>query len=317
MAFDDLERLIADWLLDGEYRLHSERTVETRRGFLKNLLWFLKQNNHEWCGTREVKAFLHYLRHGHEDEGGRWGRPHLRQPVRPVTVRDYYNNLHTFFKFVVAEGVLESSPMDQVPVPVYRADQKEPFTSEQVSALLQAARRTSNARRDELICLLLLDTGIRASELTGLKVCDVDLQGRSCIVRGKGNKTRSVFFGVAVASALRAYVRGERRSAAQPLFVSDRGSESVRPLTRSGLLQLIQRLGEAAEIQGSSCNVHRMRRTFAVEWLRGGGNVFSLQAMLGHTNLQMTQRYLALARADIEAQARQFSPADRIQARNR
>lgn len=83
-------------------------------------------------------------------------------------------------------------------------------------------------------------------------------------------------------------------------------------MKRSGLLQLIRRLGRKAGIQATRCSPHTFRNTFAVEFLRGGGNLFSLQQLLGHSSLSMTNRYVALAQGDIENQHRQFSPADRL-----
>lgn len=385
LSISALENAMEEWLLDCEYRLHSPRTLETRRSFLKNLLWFLRHRNCSHCGPRELKTFLHYLRHGHE-EGGRWGKAHLNRSVRPTTVKDYWICLHTLFKWTVTEGILPTSPMALIPKPQVREEEKQPLTPEHVAALLQAARRSQQPRRDEAILLLLLDTGIRASELCGLKIADVDLAGRQCMVLGKGDKWRTVHFGLTTGNALRLYLRqrlgdgsgsspkgkkkginknkgtgkkGAKKTAWQgnlantaslccsseanavpsagakatsqstsqavfenitqePLFVASLNHPSWderKPLTRSGLLQLIERLGKAAAIQGRPCSPHVLRRTFAVQWLRGGGDVFALQAMLGHTNLQMTQRYLSLARADIAAQARQFSPADRLQDR--
>ncbi|MBV9865373.1 MAG: tyrosine-type recombinase/integrase [Abitibacteriaceae bacterium] len=312
LALRDIESLAEEWLLDCEYRLHSPQTLQTRRVFLTNLCWFLKHRHYQTCGTRELKEFLHYLRHGHE-EGGRWGRKHLNKPVRPVTVKDYHVCLSTFFKWLVAEGILPTSPMERIPRPVVRFEEKQPLTPAEVKALFGAARKSLHPQRNELILLLLLDTGIRASELCGLKVQDMDLNRRFCSVLGKGNKRRVVYFGVSTGSALRVYLRQRAGRAEEPLFLSIVPGVTERPLTRSGLLKLIERLANAAGIQ-RSCSPHVLRRTFAIQWLRGGGDIFALQSMLGHTNLQMTQRYLSLARADIEAQARQFSPADQLRA---
>ncbi len=122
-----------------------------------------------------------------------------------------------------------------------------------------------------------------------------------------------VHFGMATGNALRLYLRSrsDADTDEEPAFVADKCGEAVRPLTRSGLRQLIGRLGKAAGIT-RACSPHVLRRTFAVSWLRNGGNIFSLQAMLGHSDLRMTQRYLSLARADIAEQARQFSPGDNL-----
>jgi site-specific recombinase XerD len=308
----ELLKACDDWLLDCEYRLQSPRTLETRRVFLKNLNWFLEHRGYANCGTIELKELLHYLRHGHEEEGCRWGNKQCAKPVRPETVKDYWICLSTFFKWLVAEGCLDASPMASIAKPVVRFEEKQPLTPAQVKALLSAARRSLHPRRDEALVLLLLDTGIRSSELVGLKVKDVDLHARRCNVLGKGNKLRAVHFGTTAGNALRIWLRQHGGSPDDPLFLADKSGGAVRPLTRSGLQKLLKRLGDAAGIQGTPCSPHVLRRTFAVTWLRNGANVFSLQAMLGHSELRMTQRYLSLARADIADQARQFSPADSL-----
>ncbi|HZO87079.1 MAG TPA: tyrosine-type recombinase/integrase [Chthonomonadaceae bacterium] len=186
--------------------------------------------------------------------------------------------------------------MQTIAAPVARAAQIQPFTPEQGNALLQAAKRSSHRRRDEAILLFLLDTGVRASELCAIQIRHLGMQSRRCTVLGKGNKHRMVPFGGTTAKALWQYLREDPRDPDDPMFISERGE----PLTRSGLRQLMERLGKAAQIERARCSPHTWRHTFTVEFLRAGGNVFSLQQMLGHTNLQMTNRYVALAQADIE-----------------
>lgn len=159
--------------------------------------------------------------------------------------------------------------------------------------------------------MLLLDSGLRASELCSLRVTDLDQTNRSCRVLGKGNKYRTVRFGASSARVLWQYLRetsAERESTDTPVFLSDRGANTGGAMTRSGLLQLIERLGEAAGISTARCSPH----TFAVSFLRNGGHVFALKEMLGHTSLTICNRYVALANADIEQQHKQYSPADRL-----
>ncbi len=166
-----------------------------------------------------------------------------------------------------------------------------------MQALPKATRSSLQPRRDEAIVLFFLDTGIRCSEMAGLRIKNVDLYARQCKVLGKGDKMRVVHFGVTVGQALRHYLRQRRAEPDEPLFVASKSGGMLRPMTRSGLLQPIDRRGKAAGITGRSCQPHVLRRTFAVTWLKNGGNIFSLQAMLGHSDLRMTQRYLSLATA--------------------
>jgi site-specific recombinase XerD len=312
ISIKNLDRYGRGWLLDGEIRQLSNRTIEARTFLLDKLLWHLRRNESEGCGALELKQFLAYISTGHDDPEGRWGNSQCRTKVRPRTVETYFTNLRTLFRFFVEEGAISESPLESMRPPVVRRDQVQPFAHEQIDGLLRAARCSRHSRRDEAIILFLLDTGCRASELCSLKMRDLDMQGRCCRVLGKGNKYRTLYFGKAATKGVWSYLKEESRDPASPLFTSDRGTRTGEALTRSGLLQLIERLGRQAGIKSARCSPHTFRHTFAIEFLRAGGNVFSLKEMLGHTSLAMVNRYVALAQADIENQARQFSPADRL-----
>jgi site-specific recombinase XerD len=306
---DDLPRLIEDWLMDCQLRQHSHRTIQGRRDFLLKLLWFLKHKGEAEISTPQIRAFIHYLSEGHKDPLGRWGNPRLIKPLKPVTIHDFYRVLRAFFNWLIMEELLSDSPMRRVKAPVVRLEQKHPLTPPQVTALIQAAKRSTDSKRNESLMLLLLDTGLRASEVCSLKVEDVDFSTNSFKVTGKGNKPRLCYFGRSTSKVLGAYLRIRKAQPYEPLFAA-RGGGS---LSANSLLQLTTRLAKAAGISPGLCSPHALRRTFAVSLLRNGGNVFALQAMLGHTDLQMTRRYVAIADADIEAQHRQFSPMDRLQ----
>ena len=86
-------------------------------------------------------------------------------------------------------------------------------------------------------------------------------------------------------------------------------NEINSPISTQDVLQLVKRLGENAGV----INVypHRFRHTFAIEFLRNGGNVFELQQLLGHSDLEMSRRYAQIAQIDLETSARKASPADR------
>lgn len=308
----DLERYAKGWLLDSEIRQLSPGTISNRKLIIEKLLWFFKQKELSCCGTLELRQFLAYVSNGHEDAEGRWGNARLTKHVRPGTASMYFARLRTFFRFLVAEDIIEFSPMEKMRPPINRPDQIQPFTPEQVLALQRSAKKSEHPRRDEAICLFLLDTGVRASELCGLRMSNMDLQGRRATVVGKGNKTRAVYFGRDTTKALWQYLKETPREGDEALFTSDRGTRAGEALTRSGLLQLIMRLGKSAKIEATRCSPHTFRHSFAVEFLRAGGNLFTLQTLLGHTSLAMSRRYTALAQADLEKQHREFSPVDRM-----
>lgn len=165
--------------------------------------------------------------------------------------------------------------------------------------------------RDRAIILVLLDTGIWVSELCGISVKDIDLESGRILVNGKGNKYRFVYLGKISKQAVWSYLV-ERFSSQtppqeEPVFM-DRNQ--LHRITSQGILLLLKRLGRKARV--NNVHPHKFRHTFAVEFLRNGGNVFKLQQLLGHTDLEMSRKYVELAQIDLESTARRTSPADRM-----
>lgn len=317
-----LERFAQEYLLDCDYRLQSPKTIETRRIFLKNLVWFLKHRSYEICGTHELRQFFVYLAHGHEEEGGRFGNKQLKRAVRPTTHKDYWVNFKCFFNWLVEESLIESSPMARLPKPKVPQEHVEPFTMEQVKAILEAARRSLHPRRNEAIVLFLLDTGVRASELCNLTVDNVDFQSRRAYVTGKGNKRRAVFFSRQTAAALSNYLRHEKRYFGEcrqdcPVFTQYRGASKGAPLTVDGLRHRVEHLITEAGIKGGKKSPHRFRHTCALWMLNNGSNIYHLKELLGHSSLTTCQTYLRISQADVQNHHAQFSPVESLRKKER
>lgn len=310
LTLEVLQRQIQNWLLDGEYRLLSKATLEGRQNACVKLLWFLRHKEMMCCGTAELRAFLAYLNTAHE-RGGRWetGRT---DPMSSESVRTYYGNLQTLFRFIVEEGTLTEDPMARLKPPISRPDQVEPFTTEQVKALLTAAGKSRHPKRDDALVRFFFDTGCRSSEVCGLALEKLDLHARSARVLGKGNKERTVSYGKRAGRALWAYLREEEREPDAPVFLAEGGHGQGGGLTRFGMYQLIQRLAQNAGIQRNRIGPHTLRHTFAVQFLRDGGSEFSLMHILGHNSLHQTRKYVNFVNADISNQQRLHSPGDRL-----
>jgi len=203
----------------------------------------------------------------------------------------------------------------------------KPFSTEDIHAILAACKYTAptetplgrqvkrartTARRDKALVLFLYDTGCRISEALGLTLDRLDLAANEASVHGKGDKWRTVPFDDSTSEALFDYLarRGVlgRKGKAQagpdrlPVFATRKGHF----MGRSGTLSLIYRLGDRAGV--ADCHPHRFRHTFAIEALRNGMDVFSLQSIMGHTDLKTTRKYVALANVDIKAAHRRSSP---------
>lgn len=307
LSADDLERHLRTYLLDCEIRGLAPYTNAMRARAVGKLAGFLRERQLP-CDRDALREFFAYVRTG-ATRPANCGAP---RPPKPRTVEAYFVDLGVFFNHLVAEGTLAENPLAALPKPVARQDQVRPFTQEQVAALLDAARRSALPKRNEAILLFLLDSGCRVSEVCGLQVKDLDFNARCCSVRGKGNKSRRVYFSATTHRSLWRYLEGTPHAQTDPLFLSERGMESGAGITRNGVLLLCRRLGKAAGITAARCSPHTCRHTFAVNFLRAGGNVFTLKELLGHTTLVMVNRYVALAEADLEAQHRMYSPVEML-----
>jgi integrase/recombinase XerD len=174
----------------------------------------------------------------------------------------------------------------------------EVFSGEQIKALFAACDREFLPKlrwRDRAILSVLLDTGICADELCGLTLDDCLLAPDNSFVRvlGKGNKWREVGLGKKARQIVHRYIMLYRKSSQRERHVFlNRFDQS---LTVNGLDQLLARLGGWAAID--RCYPHRFRHTFACRYLLGGGDVKLLSLLMGHTSVNVTERYLKAIKA--------------------
>ncbi len=230
--------------------------------------------------------------------------------------------IRAFYKWASAEGLSER-PDKLLTKPRFAYREIQPLSEAEIKALLKAIDRTvpskgrrqpftmprPTAQRDRAIVLLLLDTGIRASELCRLTIKDLDLHNATITVRphlsGIKSRPRIIPIGNVTKKALWRYLASRNTEyKGDELFFSREG----HPLNPSSLRLLLFRLGKRAGVP--NVHPHRFRHTFAIQYLRNGGDVFTLQRILGHSTLSMVQHYLALADADAQSAHRKASPAD-------
>jgi len=237
-----------------------------------------------------------------------------RRGLKDTTQHAHARGIRTWLRWLEAEGDIAENPMRRVAMPRLEQRIPAPFSPDDVRALLDHCdRHTALGARNYALVLTLLDTGLRASELTGLHVGDVDMRSGLCVVMGKGGKQRQVRIG---AKARAAIVRmlGYRPGAegGAPLWAGydGQGRERGAGLTVHGLQSMLVRLGKRAGVE--PCAPHRFRRTFALWCLRDGMDLHSLRMLMGHSTLAVLQRYLALAGEDVERAHKAHSPADKL-----
>ena len=179
--------------------------------------------------------------------------------------------------------------------------------------LSSACKDGTNPGRDLAMVLLMLDCGLRVSELININVEDVNLaEGYIKISAGKGNKERMVPIGSFVQKMIWKYLNHSRPQPVTEkitrLFLCDGGL----PLSSNGVQQMLRRCARRAGISGVRCSPHTFRHTFAKNYLMNGGDIFSLQKILGHSSLASVRVYLNLFATDLKTQHRRFSPVDNM-----
>ncbi|HWR98758.1 MAG TPA: tyrosine-type recombinase/integrase [Candidatus Methanoperedens sp.] len=201
--------------------------------------------------------------------------------------------LRSFFRFLTREGLLAGNPARPIPSPRKSQALPSALTVDEAARLLETPggpRRST--LRDRALLELLYSSGLRVSELTGLDLEDLDLDGAAVRVRGKGRKERIVPVGGKAVAAVREYLARERRGGGGPgaLFLNlrDGGRLTSRSVHRL--------LGARVRQQGWPRRVspHALRHSFATHLLVGGADLRSIQEMLGHASLSTTQRYTRL-----------------------
>jgi integrase/recombinase XerC len=209
---------------------------------------------------------------------------------RVVAVRRNLSALRTFYTFLRREGVRTDHPALDVDLP--KPEQRKPkvLRLPEVAAIVKARverpRAPALAVRDRAIIELLYGSGIRRAELAGLDLDDVDLGDRVARVTGKGNKSRMVPLTEAAAMAMRSYLTVRPGSPDRAFFLS-------RDAHRLGLRQVWQIVKDYAHQSGiDRASTHAMRHSFATHFIEGGGDLSTLQKLLGHANISTTQVYL-------------------------
>lgn len=235
------------------------------------------------------------------------------QHCNPNTARHGMIALRAFYNWLIKRELLDlrKNPVTDAEKPTVLQKVIETLTPEQIKAMLADCDAYPDfyGIRDKAAMLLLLDTGLRASECCDIKVDDINWDNQTILItNGKGSKQRIVPFANSVFVALRAYLRVRPELSHNYLFANHFGER----LDRDRLRELIIRHGEHAKVKGARLSPHTFRHTFAIQYLLNGGDSFSLQTILGHSTSDMTKRYVNFAQGMLNTIQRRVSPADAI-----
>lgn len=230
-----------------------------------------------------IAGFVAELSTATHDEG---------RPYRASSVVRALSAVRSFHRFLLREGKAERDPAATVVRPRLPRSLPRPMPVEEVLRLLAAPPEgTPVGLRDRAVLETLYGGGLRVSELAGLDIDDVELEGGSVRVLGKGGKERDIPLGRYATEAISAYLRRTRPGLATSrsraaLFLNQRGGR----LTRQGIAGILAKAVKGAGIE-RRVTPHTLRHSFATHLLEGGADVRVVQELLGHASVATTQVY--------------------------
>ncbi|MBA2678761.1 MAG: tyrosine-type recombinase/integrase [Ktedonobacteraceae bacterium] len=316
-----IETLIEAYIQDHIGGNHSGKTVEWHRTALGLMHLFLKQELDitliDDVEADDVSAWFAHMR----------TTPGARGKVRSErTIQTYARSARAFFHWLIRRETLEHNPFDRVVFPKVGRPLIQTITTEEFEKLLLACAPPNETGpfaeratvRNRAILWLLYDTGIRVSELTNLRLEDLDRKKGVVTVMGKGSKERRIALGQNCLRNLSYYLDKHRPDEEELAEWGSAGedhlflSETRQPLTKNGMEMLFKRLKGRAGITGKRISPHIFRHTFAMNYLIKSNDPFSLQELLGHEDLTTVLAYIHMNDTVLQEQKRKYSPGDHI-----
>jgi integrase/recombinase XerD len=275
----------------------SARTIDAYGRDLARLAGFLAARGVRRPGDTDAATLREYVYHL-KDSG-----------LQATSIRRNLSAVRGWFGYLVGEGVVVADPTEQLELP--RTWRRLPgvLTREEVVRLLEAVDEGNPLYwRDRALLEFAYASGVRVSELTGLKVRDVSFQEGLATVFGKGAKERIVPVGRSAVQALLVYLHEVRpglvRGAAEgAVFLNRRGT----PLSRMGVWKILRRAVDRAGLK-KRVTPHTLRHSFATHLLEGGADLAAVQEMLGHADIATTQIYTHVDREYLRDVHRRYHP---------
>ena len=286
-----LSLAVEGWLLTCSARSFSPNTIDGYTRTLKKFAAFLQEDLPiRSITTKHIQGFL------------------IAQPVSNTSKHDYYVGLSSLWTWALKEGLVDSHQVRDLIAPKIDTRQVEPFSENDIKLLIHEVSGPSPYKlRLRAAMLLLLDTGLRASEICSLTIGDLHLKEGYAIVMGKGNKERRVEFGPRTGQAVWRYIASRGALQSHDRFLISR---TGKRLDRDELSKRLHAMGLKAGV--AKCHPHRFRHTFAIMFLRNGGSSLALQRLLGHTTMEIVRRYVKLSEVDLQQAHRRASPVENL-----
>jgi len=309
-----ISEAIKGYILDCKVRGRSHRTVEWYEQKLNYVArWLIEEEDAQRLEQVTVAMLRAFVLHMHAAPVGRTtvNKNGDTTRISPLTVKGYVQVIKGFFNWCYREELVENNISERLKLPSVPDYLIPVFREDHIKSMIDACDlSTTLGYRDYVIILVLLETGIRISELCGLRIQDV--HDDYIRVVGKGTKEREVGVSPGVAKHLWKYIYRHRKvhhEAEHRVFINRYGE----PLMPTGVDQLLGDIKERSGITGVRVSAHTFRHTFACMYLEQGGEIYKLSKLMGHSAVDVTEEYLKnfnirAARRDQE----KFSPVQAL-----
>ena len=262
-----------------QYSAHTLKGYDRDLGKLVEYL--SEQHKTSWKEVKEhdVRTFINAER---------------RRGLSPRSIQRLLSSCRTYFEFLLSEGLIKLSPAQNISSPKLSQLLPKAMDTDLVQRLLDFKPEGSLEVRDKALAELLYSSGLRLSEICALNVEDLDLKDRTCVVTGKGNKTRIVPVGKKAIQAIRDWLlfRKElkivKETTSNAIFLNNKGNRISPRSVQLRLERLCIKRGVPA------INPHMLRHSFASHVLESSGDLRAVQEMLGHADIATTQIYTKL-----------------------
>jgi len=304
-AFEQLSvsQAIESFFLFAKVEGRSHRTFELYEYVFEKLKLFLSENqldaqNIQAIDADIIRSFILWLREKRYSDS---------------TISIHFRVLKTFIGFLVSDNYLKENPFNYIKQPKQSKQFPPALSPSQLKAFYITCKKQTGTWygfRTLIVILTLLDTGMRIGELTSLTLESLSLNQHCFQVVGKGSKERNVYFGRKLSRNLKHWLKLRTLSLdGEYLFCTREGGK----LNRRNFNRTLSRLAEQAGLGDVKVCPHVFRHTFGTEFIRNGGDPFSLQQLLGHSDISTTMIYVHMVGKTLQEAYIRSSPLDHMQ----
>lgn len=309
-----VDKLLNDFIIYQEYKNNSGATIDYYKTTLQMFVKYLSEQDITLIDQIDInvlRSYVIYLKGKPRHQNNPFSRTKKGETLSSKSIQTYARAVKCFLSYLYNENYIQTDFNKLFKLPKATKKVVEILTDAEIRRMLtQFDLENELDCRNYIIISLMIDSGLRLNELVRLNVEDIHIDQGYIKVKGKGDKERIVPIGSHSQKAMIKYINFLRPTPTNPDIHGFLLCNEGKPITDEAIKSMVVRLSNALNIP--RLHPHLCRHTFATKYLMAGGNLFTLQQILGHTSLEMVRNYSHLAASHTTLQHRQLSPVDNI-----